>query len=698
MKKSEKLKKELKVLDLFAISSGALFSSGFFLLPGIAFAKTGASVILSYLLASTVMLLVILTKAELATALPRAGGTYYFLDRSIGPLAGTVAGLSIWLVLILKSAFAFVGMGVYISVVLNSPQMVVAILFACAFGILNLIGVKEAGSIQIALVVFIISSLTVFLVSGYLEIASKGTFFFGPFFKNGVFPFLETVGMVMIAFAGLTKIDSVAEEIKNPEKNIPRAMFLSLATATFFYLAGITLMTLLVPPEKLSNSLYPAELATHYIDSKVVTALIIAAAISGFAAAGNAALMAASRFPLAMGRDKILPYYFAKVNRRFGTPVLAVLITVLLVVNAIAFLSVEKIAKMASSLQLFMFCLEFLSLIILREAQLEAYDPGFRTPFYPWPQIIGITAASVLIIVLGPIPMLFTFGIVMFSGLWFWFFASKKIRRKGALYHWFAKLGEQKSNFIEIELRNILREKGPRKEDPFGEIIESAKTLIFHDDVTFEEVVHKAANILSLETDIPSHELYEKFLRGARFGMTPVSGGIALPHARIENISKPYLLIAKVDPGIKVDKLEDDNSLIMDDKPIEALFFLLSPKGEPKQHLRILALIAELVDSEEFLHCWRKANNGYDLKGCLTRKEHLLQIKLDKENPHLEELVGKQIKDLSLPEDCLIFKVKRGGRSFIPRGTFTLLEGDVLFVISTSKQSIEELKKLYLPP
>jgi amino acid transporter len=115
--KHRRLSKELGLLDVYAISTGAMFSSGFFLLPGVAAAGTGPSVILAYLLAGIFILPAMLSVAELSTAMPRAGGAYYFLDRSLGPLVGTVGGLGAWFGLVLKSAFALVGMGAYLALV-----------------------------------------------------------------------------------------------------------------------------------------------------------------------------------------------------------------------------------------------------------------------------------------------------------------------------------------------------------------------------------------------------------------------------------------------------------------------------------------------------------------------------------------------------------------------------------------------------
>src|SRR5699024_5486895 len=115
---NEKLKKDLKLFDVYAVATGAMFSSGFFLLPGLAAVQTGPSVFLAYFLSGIVVLPTMFSMAELSPTLPRAGGTYYIIDRALGPLVGSIGGYGSWLALIFKSAFALLGMGAYLAIFL----------------------------------------------------------------------------------------------------------------------------------------------------------------------------------------------------------------------------------------------------------------------------------------------------------------------------------------------------------------------------------------------------------------------------------------------------------------------------------------------------------------------------------------------------------------------------------------------------
>lgn len=236
---SGKLKKELGLFDVYCISTGAMFSSGIFLLPGLATAEAGPSVVLAYLIAGFLMIPSIFAILELSTALPRAGGPYYFLDRSLGPAMGTVTGLGSWLALVFKSAFALVGMGAYLAAAPSLAQYmthggagtewfikILAILLAVVFILVNIFGSKESTFLQKILVVGLLGVMGLFILQGFWYIFERMSLAdlserYSPFLHehNGLHGLISTVGMVFISYAGLTHITSVSEEVK---KNLKR--------------------------------------------------------------------------------------------------------------------------------------------------------------------------------------------------------------------------------------------------------------------------------------------------------------------------------------------------------------------------------------------------------------------------------------------------------------------------------------------
>ncbi|HUU37899.1 MAG TPA: amino acid permease [Candidatus Desulfaltia sp.] len=174
--RSKQLKKELGLFSVYAIATGATIASGFFLLPGIAAGQAGSAVVLSYFIAAFPVVPAIFSMAELSTAMPRAGGIYYFLDRGMGPFWGTLGGVGTWLTLILKAAFALIGMGAYMSVLLpRIPLLPLTAGFAFLFGFLNLLGAKKTGTFQVFLVLGLLVLLFWFVGTG-LPVIRLGPF------------------------------------------------------------------------------------------------------------------------------------------------------------------------------------------------------------------------------------------------------------------------------------------------------------------------------------------------------------------------------------------------------------------------------------------------------------------------------------------------------------------------------------------
>ena len=158
-----RLTRSLGLRHVFALSTGAMLSSGLFLLPGLAASKAGPAAVVAYLLAGVLAVPAMLSVSELATALPKAGGAYYFLERALGPAVGTVAGFGTWLSLVLKDAFAMVGMSAYLVLILDVDATKLALALIALFTLVNVIGSKASASVQLALVVVVLAIMGWFL-------------------------------------------------------------------------------------------------------------------------------------------------------------------------------------------------------------------------------------------------------------------------------------------------------------------------------------------------------------------------------------------------------------------------------------------------------------------------------------------------------------------------------------------------------
>ncbi|MCK4960304.1 MAG: amino acid permease, partial [Planctomycetes bacterium] len=289
------LKKELGALDVFCIAAGAMISSGLFVLPGIAFAKAGPSMILAYAFAGILMIPALLANAELVTAMPKAGGSYFFVERSLGPLAGTVAGFSMWLAISLKSAFAMVGIGALAQAFIPGSSeytmKLIAAMSCLVFMTLNIVSVKGTGRLQIVLVAGLITILCLYVFKGF-TVTEGGQFV--PFFAGDFSQVFAVTGMVFVSYGGLTKVVDISEEVKNSNRNIPLGMFSAFVFVNLLYI-GVTFVTVgVVEAQSLSGSLTPIVLGGEAMAGKIGGIAIALAAIMAFATTGNAGILAAS--------------------------------------------------------------------------------------------------------------------------------------------------------------------------------------------------------------------------------------------------------------------------------------------------------------------------------------------------------------------------------------------------------------------
>lgn len=687
-----KLKKELTLFGVFAVATGTTLSAGFFLLPGLAYSLSGPAVILAYLIAGLMMVAPMMCKVELATAMPKAGGTYFFLDRSLGPLAGTIGGLGTWLALMLKASFALVGIGAYISLFFDeAPIRAMAILLAIVFGAVNFMGAKATTRFQIFMVIGLLVLLVWFMLQGTFSIQTDR---FTGFFDKGATGVLATAGLVFISYVGVTKVASVAEEIENPQRNLPLGIFLGLGTAGAIYLIGLTVIVGVTPPEELSVSLTPVGDAAQAFAGTTGLVLVTIAALLAFMSVANAGILSSSRYPLAMSRDHLIPSFFRGINAN-GVPTVSLAVTVAAVIFCVAFIDVLSIAKLASAFQLVLFALICFAVIVMRESNIESYDPSFRTPWYPWVPLIGIFGPCWLITQMGTAPTLFAVGLVVMGVIWFFGYANKRIDRGGAIYHVFERLGQRRFEGLDSELRGILKERGLRAGDPFDEIIAASEVIEARNESDFESITLDASDRLARSVEVPAATIARNFLEGTRLGATPVSHGVALPHVRYPEIEQPRLLIVRSRAGLKV-VVGDGETDRAQTRTVHAVLFLISPEDDPAGHLRLLAQLAACFEQEGFMNDWLGARSHEQLREVLLRDERYLTLTLEQGAPE-ESLVGVMIRELRFPSGCLIAIVRRGSKTLIPNADMVLQSGDRLTVLG-EREGILALKKSFSSP
>jgi amino acid transporter len=428
----KQLERDLGLPSVTAISIGAMVGSGIFILPGLAMNMAGPAVIFAYFLAGVLVLPAALSKSEMATAMPRAGGTYLYIERAMGPLFGTIAGVGTWFSLTFKGALALVGGAPYLVLLFDLPVTPVALTVAVLLIILNIGGAKQTGRMQVAIVTVMLAIMVWFIIAGAPSVETAR---FEGFFDSGFEGILGATGFVFVSYAGVTKIASVAEEVENPDRNLPLGILGSLIITAAIYVAIVTVIVGVADRAALTGTQTPMEVAASTALPALGVLAVVIAAFLALISTANAGILSSSRYPFAMSRDGLAPDIFENVSDRFETPVNAITITGGVLLVLIAFVPIDDIAKLASAFKILVFILINIALIAFRQGSLEAYDPSFQSPLYPLPQLVGIVGGIVLLRYIGVVPLVGAVVIIAGSMVWYYFFVYRRggVGREGAM-------------------------------------------------------------------------------------------------------------------------------------------------------------------------------------------------------------------------------------------------------------------------
>jgi amino acid transporter/nucleotide-binding universal stress UspA family protein len=443
MSGDEELAKDLGPLAALTIGVGTMIGAGIFVLPGDAISEAGSFAVVSFVLGGGIALLTAFSASELGTAMPKSGGAYYYVNQALGPLFGSIAGWANWMGLAFASAFYMVGFGRYVAnifgfsggidlVVVTFPYVkVVGLVAAALFVAINYVGAKETGKLQNVIVIILVAILAVFTVFGSLQSDVSNL---PP--SNGFGPMLTTTGLIFVSYLGFVQITSVAEEIKEPGKNLPRAVIGSVVLVTAIYALVLVVMSAAVPQGFIAG-LPDSEIAVVQVGVEILGPLMGVALLFGgllaTASSANASILASSRINFAMGRDRIVTPDLNEIHPRFGTPYRAIGITGLCILAFIALADVTTLATLGSVLHLVIYALLNVALIVMREADVPDYEPSYRVPLYPITPIVGALTSLALIVFIEPFVVLIGGGFVAFAAAWYLFYARSRTTQQGAL-------------------------------------------------------------------------------------------------------------------------------------------------------------------------------------------------------------------------------------------------------------------------
>ena len=317
LRKDKKLGRSLGFFPVFAIGTGTMIGAGIFILPGIATANAGPAAVISFVIGGLIAMATALSMAELATGMPRAGGTYYFISRAMGPVFGTIIGLGAWLALVFKGSFALVGLAEYLQQLIPVPLLLISLVAGLLLLLINYRGAESSGTLQNSIVIGLFVILFLFIFRGSFKLESENITPFMPYGAGSVF---FTTGLIFVSYLGITQLAAVSEEVKNPSRNLPRAFIASVGVVTLLYAGIMFVVNGVLPLDELVKSGTPLVEVAEILGGTGGRIAIIIAGFFATVSTANAAILSSSRFPFAMGRDKLIPDKFVDIHENLVLP------------------------------------------------------------------------------------------------------------------------------------------------------------------------------------------------------------------------------------------------------------------------------------------------------------------------------------------------------------------------------------------
>jgi APA family basic amino acid/polyamine antiporter len=414
------LRRELGPLALVTLGIGAVIGAGIFVLAGNAAAlHAGPALTLSMVLAGVACAFAGLCYAELASMIPVAGSAYTYAYATMGELVAWIIGWDLVLEYSLSSSTVAVGWSSYAVTLLSEMGITIpprltgapgthvclpdgthvvalfnlpAVLICLALTALLIIGIRESARVNTTIVIIKLVVLTLFVAIGahYINTTNLHPFIppntgeFGSFGLSGI---LRGAGIIFFAYIGFDAVSTASQEAKNPGRDIPIGILVSLAICTVIYIAVGVVMTGLVPYREL-NVASPLALAVQATHVPWLPPIVNIGAICGLSSVILVNMLAQSRIFYSMSRDGLLPPLFARLHPRYRTPHVTTAITGLVVAVASGLFPIGVLGQLVSMGTLLAFAIVCTGVLILRKTEPHTPRP-FKTPGMPWVPVVG---------------------------------------------------------------------------------------------------------------------------------------------------------------------------------------------------------------------------------------------------------------------------------------------------------------------
>ena len=406
------IERTVGLVGVIIISLSAMLGSGLFVLPSFAAIMMGEGIWLAFLLAASVVLPGAISKAELASGMPSSGGSYVYLERTYGPLVGTISGLGLWASFLLKASFALIGFTAYMYTITTYFDFelngyVVSVTALILITVVNILGVKKVKAIQAPILGVTLILLFVIAIMALFDQSTNLSQPWDAAMGTEPWKIAETAAFVFVAYAGVTKVAAIGGEVKNPGKNLPYGILISLLIATTLYCFITYIMMASIPGEwwigndgnTIEDPIYKFVETVAGPTVGLIAAILAVLTMISMALAG---ILAASRFLFAMARDSLLPQTLEELNSKYETPHWPIILTASTMAFAIIFLPVKDVAKLASGFKIMIFIMINSCVIVLRQTSYKHdWNPEYRGPLYPIIHLWGIIAGIALIVIMG---------------------------------------------------------------------------------------------------------------------------------------------------------------------------------------------------------------------------------------------------------------------------------------------------------
>jgi len=365
----------------------------------------------------------------------------------------------------------------------------------------------------------------------------------------------------------------------------------------------------------LKGTLTPISDGAAVLGGNILKIVISIGAFLAFISTANSGIMTASRYPLGMSRDKLLPLGFQKISPKYKTPYISILFTGSFMILALLFLRLELLVKVASSILILLYIFANLTLILFRESKILSYRPKFRSPFYPYLQALGILGGLFLLIEMGTFIVFLTIAFLLLGFAWYKAYAQKRASQDSALIYALERLvavdKELTSDNLLTELKDIVVERDGLIKDRFQNLIEEADVLDINEALGLEDFFKNISELLSEKLNLDPQVLFRKFVEREQESSTVIKEGLAIPHIVVGGKHSIKVLLVRAKAGI----------IFPQDKVVHIMFVLVGSSGERVLHLKILAAIAQIVQDPEFCAKWFKVTHKEELKNLVLLAE-----------------------------------------------------------------------------